>query len=78
MLAVSEWKIVATIFLKSLVRCFSFLFPFSSSNLAILSYRSDHRRRSPKTIGNEKILHSQSHEVTNGMCVLALSAIKQG
>ena len=41
---------------------FSFLFPFSS-NLAIL-YCLDHH---PRIIGNENVIHSQSHAVSNGM-----------
>ena len=41
-----------------------------SSNLAI----SDHRPRI--TIGNEKVLHSQSHAVSSGMWALASSVIK--
>ena len=74
-LAVSEWKTVVTMFHKLLVRCSSFLFLpslFFSSDLAI-SYHSDHR---PRIIGNEKVPHSQSHAVTNGMWALAPSAIK--
>ena len=59
-------------FLKLLVCCFSFLFFPFSSNLAI-SYYSDHR---PRIIENERVLHSQSHAITNGMWALAPSAIK--
>ena len=70
--AVSEWKTVATIFLKSLVRCFSFHLPFSLASNSAIPYYSDHR---PRIIGNEKVLHSQSHALTNGMWALAPSAI---
>ena len=71
MLTVSEWKIVATMSHKLLVRCSSPLFPFSF-NLAI-SYYSDH---GPRIIGNETLLRSRSRTVSDGMWALALSAIK--
>ena len=52
-----------------------FLFPslLFSSNLAILSYCSDHL---PRVISNENALHSQSHPDSNGMWALAPSANK--
>ena len=56
------------------VTCSLFFFPFPfSSNLAISYYYSDNR---PRIIGNEKVLHSQSHAVTNGMWALGPSPIK--
>jgi hypothetical protein len=45
-----------------------------SSNLAT-SYYSDHRD-CPRIIGNEKVVHSQIHAVSNGMWAFAPSAIK--
>ena len=52
-----------------------FVFPslLFSSDLAI-PYYSDHR---PGIIGNERVLHSQPHAVTNGMLTLAPSVITQ-
>lgn len=68
-LAVSEWKIVETMVNKRLVR---YLF-FSSLLFSSWIYYSDHY---PRIIDNEKVLHSQSHPVSNGMWALAPSAVK--